>query len=147
MFAKTRICDTNCSDDTDSEFQGSGGWTPNDRILKKHVNKEIKQEKHQRKEKVSASPAKRAKSEPFEIKDFNFNDEENMKDFDGDSLDLKVSPSRVMEPKTKIEMNPSKLKEDDKVKEKEESEESPKCFLMYAAVVGRIGKQLNVTME
>jgi hypothetical protein len=30
MFAKTGICDSDCSDDTDSEFQGSCGWTPND---------------------------------------------------------------------------------------------------------------------
>jgi hypothetical protein len=53
---------------------------------------------------VSASPAKKAKSEPFEIKDFNFDGEVNVEDFNGDSPDLKVSPFRVMKPKTKIEI-------------------------------------------
>jgi len=70
-----------------------------------------------------------------------------MEDFDGESSYLRVSPNRVMKPATKIEMKPSKLKQDNKVKEKEESEEPPKWFLMYAAVVGRIEKQLNATME
>jgi hypothetical protein len=149
MFAKTGIPDpeTDCSDDTGSEFQGSGGYTLNDRTLRKHVYKEIKQEKHQREEKVSASPAKRAKSEPFEIEDFNFDGKGNMEDFDADNLDLKVLPFRVMKPETKIEMKPSKLKDDYKVNEKEESEEPPKWFLTYAAVVGRLEKQFNVTME
>jgi len=121
MFAKTGIPDpeTDCSDDTDSEFQGSGGYTPNDRTLRKHVFKEIKQEKHQREERVSASPAKRAKSEPFEVGDFDFDGEDNMEDFDVGNLDLKVSPLRVMKPKIKIGMKPSKLKADYKVKEKE----------------------------
>jgi hypothetical protein len=43
MFAKTGIPDpeTDGSDDTDSEFQGSGGYTPNDRTLRKHVFMEI----------------------------------------------------------------------------------------------------------
>jgi hypothetical protein len=70
-----------------------------------------------------------------------------MEDFDGYSPDLKVSHNRVMKPVTKNEMKPSKVKEDDKVKEKEESEEPPKWFLTYAVVVGRIEKQLNATME
>jgi len=35
------------------------------------------------------------------------------------------------------------FKEDDKVKEKEESEEPPKWFLMYAAVVTRIEKAIK----
>jgi hypothetical protein len=52
-----------------------------------------------------------------------------------------------MKPVTKIEMKPSTLKEDDKVKEKEESEEPPKWFLSYAAVLGRIENQLKATME
>jgi hypothetical protein len=94
MFAKTGIPDseTDYSDVTDSEFQGSGGYTPNDRTLRKHVYQEIKQEKHQREERVSISPAKRAKSEPFEIEDFNFDGKDNMEDFDADNLDLKVHP-------------------------------------------------------
>jgi hypothetical protein len=46
-----------------------------------------------------------------------------------------------MKPVTKIDMKPSTLKEDDKVKEKEESEEPPKWFLVDAVVVGRIEKQ------
>ena len=38
MFAKTGIPDpeTDCSYDTDSEFQGSGGYTLNDRTIRKH---------------------------------------------------------------------------------------------------------------
>jgi len=62
MFAKTGIPDpeTDCSYDTDSEFQGSGGYTLNGRTLRKHVLKEIKQEKHQREETVSASLAKKS---------------------------------------------------------------------------------------
>ena len=60
---------------------------------------------------------------------------------------LKRKPSRVMKPKIKIGMKPSKLKDDYKVKEKEESEEPPKWFQAYAAAVGRLEKQLNVTME
>jgi len=113
MFAKSGIRDTDCSDDTDSEFQGSCGWTPNDRTLRKHVNKEIKHKTHQREEKVSASPAKRAKSEPFAIEDFYFDNEMPMENFNGDSPDLRVSrvsPNRVMKPETKIEMKPSNLK-------------------------------------
>ncbi len=119
--------------------------------MRKHVNKEIKHKTHQREEKVSASPAKRAKSEPFAIEDFYFDNEMPMENFNGDSPDLRVSrvsPNRVMKPETKIEMKPSKLKEDDKVKEKEESEEPPKWFQAYAeAAVGRLEKLLNVTME
>jgi len=52
-----------------------------------------------------------------------------------------------MKPKIKSGMKPSKLKDDYKVKEKEESEEPPKWFQVYAAAVGRLEKQLNVTME
>jgi len=91
MFAKTGIPDPEAdgSDDTDSEFQGSGGYTLNGRTLRKHVFKEIKQEKHQREETVSASPAKRVKSEPIEIDDFDFDGEDNMEDFDAGNLDLK----------------------------------------------------------
>ena len=60
---------------------------------------------------------------------------------------IKRKPSRVMKPILKIGMKPSKLKDDYKVKEKEESEEPPKWFQAYAAAVGRLEKQLNVTME
>jgi hypothetical protein len=48
MFAKSGIPNSDCSDDTDSEFHGSVGYTPNDRTLRKHVNKEINQEKTSR---------------------------------------------------------------------------------------------------
>jgi hypothetical protein len=61
---------------------------------------------------------------------------------------IKRKPSRVMKPILKIGMKPSKLKDDYKVKEKEESEEPPKWFQAYAeAAVGRLEKLLNVTME
>ena len=60
------------------------------------------------------------------MEDFNFDGEDNMEDFDADNLNLKVSPFRVMKSETKIEIKPSKLKDDYKVKEKEESEEPPK---------------------
>ena len=48
MFAKTGKPDpeTDVGDYTDSDFLGSCGWTPNDRTLRKHANKDIKQEKH-----------------------------------------------------------------------------------------------------
>ncbi len=82
MFAKTGIPDpeTDGSDDTDSEFLGSCGWTPNDRTLRKHANKDIKQEKHQRDETLGASPATRAKSDLIEIDDFDLDDEDNIED-------------------------------------------------------------------
>jgi len=52
-----------------------------------------------------------------------------------------------VKPEIKTEMKPSTLKDDYKVKEKQEPEVPPKCFQAYAAVVGRLEKQLNVTME
>ncbi len=71
------------SDDSDSEFLGScAGWTPNDRSLRKYVPKDIKQEKHQRDKTLGTFPAKRAKSDPIEIDDFDLGDEDNIKDFD-----------------------------------------------------------------
>jgi hypothetical protein len=51
-----------------------------------------------------------------------------------------------MKPKIKTGMKPSKLKDDCKVKEKQEPEEPPKWFQAYAAVVGRLEKQWNVTL-
>jgi len=151
MFAKTGIPDpeTDGSDDTDSEILGSyAGWTPNDRSLRKHVSKDnIKQEKHQRDKTLGASPAKRAKSDPIEIDDFDLDDEDNIEDFDVGNLDLKVSPLKFMKPVIKTGMKPSKLKDDYKVKEKQESEKPPKWFQVYAAAVGRLEKQLNVSME
>ncbi len=39
---------------------------------------------------MSASPAKRAKSKPIEIDDFDFDREDDTEDFDGGNLDLKV---------------------------------------------------------
>jgi len=104
MFAKTGIPDpeTDGSDDTGSELLGScAGWTPNDRSLRKHEPKDIKQEKHQRDETLGASPAKRAKSDPIEIDDFYLNDEDNIEDFDAGNLDLKVSPLKFMKPEIK----------------------------------------------
>jgi hypothetical protein len=85
MFAKTGIPDleTDGSDDTDSEFLGSGGYTLNDRTLRKHVPKDIKQEKQKRDEKVSVPPAKKAKSELFKVDECYFNNEMPMEDFDG----------------------------------------------------------------
>ena len=38
---------------------------------------------------MSTSPVKRAKSEPIEIDDFDFDGEDNMEDFDAGNLDLK----------------------------------------------------------
>ncbi len=52
-----------------------------------------------------------------------------------------------MKPEIKTEMKPSNLKSDFKVKEKQEPEKPPKWFQAYAAVVGRLEKQLIVTME
>jgi hypothetical protein len=63
------------------------------------------------------------------------------------NLDLKVSPLKFMKPVIKTGMKPSKLKDDYKVKEKQESEKPPKWFQVYAAAVGRLEKQLNVSME
>jgi hypothetical protein len=150
MFAKTGIPDpeSDGSHDSDSEFLGScAGWTPNDRTLRKHVPKDIKQEKHQRDETLGASPAKRAKSDPIEIYDFYLDDGDNIEDFNVGNLDLKVSPLKLMKPEIKTGMKNSKLKDDYKVKGKQEPEEPPKWFQAYAAVVERLEKQLNVTME
>jgi hypothetical protein len=150
MFAKTGTPDpeAGCSDDSDSEFLGScAGWTPNDRSLRKYVPKDIKQEKHQRDKTLGTFPAKRAKSDPIEIDDFDLDDGDNIEDFDMGNLDLKVSPLKFAKPEIKTGMKPSKLKDDYKVKEKQEPEEPPKWFQAYAAVVGRLEKQLNVTME
>jgi hypothetical protein len=96
MFAKTDIPDpeTDGSDDSDSEFLGScAGRTPNDRSLRKHVLKDIKQEKHQRDETPGASPAKRAKSDLIEIDDFDLDDGDNIEDFNAGNLDLRSDPT------------------------------------------------------
>ena len=110
-------------------------------------SKEIKQEKHQREEQESASPAKKARSESFEMEDFNFADDGSLEDIYGESPDLKVSPPKIMKPNTEVEEKHLKLKEDDRVKGKEESEEPPKWFATFAATVTRIEKKLNTTME
>jgi len=52
-----------------------------------------------------------------------------------------------VKPEIKTGMKLSNLKSDYKVTEKWEPEEPPKWFQTYAAVVGRIEKQLIVTME
>jgi hypothetical protein len=54
---------------------------------------------------------------------------------------------RIMKPDTKIEGKHLKLKEDDRVKGKEESEEPPKWFATFSATVTRIEKKLNATTE
>ena len=73
--------------------------------MRKHVPKDIKQEKHQRDETLGSSPAKRAKSDPIEIDDFDLDDEDNIEDFDVGNLDLKVSPLKFMKPEIKTGMN------------------------------------------
>ena len=42
MIEKSGIHDSDVSDESDGDFQGSGGWTPNYRTLREHVPKEIK---------------------------------------------------------------------------------------------------------
>ncbi len=95
---------------------GMGSRTPSRLSLGlKHVFKEIKQEKHQRDETLNASPAKRAMSDPIEKDDFDLNDEDNIEDFNAGNLDLKISRLRFLNPKIKIGMKPSKLKDDFKI--------------------------------
>jgi hypothetical protein len=150
MFAKTGIPDAenDGSSDSDSEFLGScAGWTENDRTLRRHTPKAIKKEKHQRDETMGVSPPKKVKSDPIEIDDFDYDDGDVNKDFEADTLDLKDSSLKPAKPEIKTGMKPSNLRSDYKVTEKQESEEPPKWFQAYAAVVGRLEKQLIVTME
>ena len=67
--------------------------------------------------------------------------------FEADTLDLKDSSLKAAKPEIKTGMKPSNLKSDYNVTEKQEPEEPPKWFQAYAAVVGRLEKQLIVTME
>ena len=150
MFAKTGIPDAenDGSGDSDSEFLGScAGWTENDRTLRRHTPKAIKKEKHQRDETMGVSPSKKVKSDPIEIDDFDFDDRDVNEDFKADTLDLKDSSLKAAKPEIKTGMKPSNLKSDYKVTEKQEPEEPPKWFQAYAAVEGRLEKQLINTME
>ena len=150
MFAKTGIPDTenDGSGDSDSDFQGScAGWTENDRTLRKHTPKAIKKEKHQRDETMGATPSKKAKSDLIDIDDCVLDDGDDIEDFDVGKLDVKDSSLKFVKPEIRTGMKPSNLKSDYKVTEKQEPEEPPKWFQAYAVVVGRLEKQLIVTME
>ena len=96
---------------------------------------------------MGASPSKKAKSDPIDIDDFDLDDGDDIGDFDAGTLDLKDSYLKNVKPEIKTGMKPSNLKRDEKVTEKQEPEEPPKSFQVYAAVVGRLEKQLIVTME
>jgi hypothetical protein len=148
MFAKTDIPDAenDGSGDSDSEFLGScAGWTENDRTLRRHTPKAKK--KHQRDETMGVSPSKKVKSDLIDVDDFDFDDGEDNEDFEADTHDLKDSCLKAVKPEIKTGMKPSNLKSDYKFTEKREPEEPPKWFQTYAAVVGRIEKQLIVIME
>jgi hypothetical protein len=69
------------------------------------------------------------------------------KEFEEETHELKVSCLKPVKPEIMTGMKPSNLKSDYKVAEKQEPEEPPKWFKSYAASVGRIEKQLLVTME
>jgi hypothetical protein len=115
MFAKTGIPDTEIdgSGDSDSDFLGScGGWTENDRTLRKHTPKAIKKEKHQRDETMAASPSKKAKSDPIDVDVFYFDDVDEPEDFDAGTFDLKDSSLKFVKPEIKTAMKPSNLKSD-----------------------------------
>ena len=145
MFAKTGIPDAgdDGSGDSDSEFVGScAGWTENDRTLRKHTPRAKKQGKHQRDETMDISPSKKTRNDPIDVDDFDFDDGEDNKELGEETYELKPVKPEIM-----TGMKPSNLKSDYKVAEKQEPEEPPKWFQAYAAVVGRLEKQLIVTME
>ena len=96
---------------------------------------------------MGVSPSKKVKSNPIDVNDFDFDDGEDNEDFEVDTHDLKVSCLKPVKPEIMTGMKPSNLKRDYKVAEKQEPEEPPKWFQSYAAAVGRIEKQLIVTME
>jgi hypothetical protein len=96
---------------------------------------------------MGVSPSKKAKSDLIDIDDFDLDDGENNEDFEAGTLDLKDSSLKIAKPEIKTGMKPSNLKSDYNVTEKQEPEEPPKWFQAYAAVVGRLEKQLIVTME
>ena len=95
---------------------------------------------------MGVSPSKKAKSDPIDIDDFDLDGGDVNKDFDAGTLDLKDSSLKIAKPEIKTGMKPSNLKSDYKVTEKHEPEEPPKWFQAYAAVVGRLEKQWNVTL-
>ena len=96
---------------------------------------------------MGVSPSKKAKNDPIDVDDFDFDDWVDNKDFEEDTHDLKVSCLKPVKPEITTGMKPSNLKSDYKVTKKQEPEEPPKWFQGYAAAVGRIEKQLLVTME
>ena len=96
---------------------------------------------------MGVSPSKNVKSDPIVVDDFDFDDGDDNEDFEADTHDLKDSSLKAAKPEIKTGMKPSNLKSDYKVTEKQEPEEPPKWFQAYAAVVGRLEKQLIVTME
>ena len=81
------------------------------------------------------------------IDDFDLDDGYDIRDFDAGKLDLKDSSLKFVKPEIKTGMKTSNLKSDYKVTEKQEPEETPQWFQAYAAVVGRLEKQLIVIME
>jgi len=96
---------------------------------------------------MDVSPSKKAKNDPIDVDDFDFDDGVDNKDFEEDTHDLEVSCLKPVKPEIMTGMKPSNLKIDYKVAEKQEPEEPPKWFQSYAAAVERIEKQLIVTME
>ncbi|MFN9904336.1 MAG: hypothetical protein ACK55Z_37280, partial [bacterium] len=99
------------SDDSDSEFLGRcAGWIENDRTLRKQTPRGKKQEKHQRDETMDVSPSKKAKNDPIDVDDFDFDDGEDNKDFEEDTHDLKVSCLKAVKPGITTGMKPSKFR-------------------------------------
>ena len=96
---------------------------------------------------MGASPSKKAKSDPIDVDDFYLDDGDELEDFDAGTLDLKKSSLKFVKLEMKTGMKHSNLKSDYKVTEKHEPEEPPKWFQAYAVVVGRLEKQMIVTME
>ena len=132
MFAKTGIPDAEDDGSSDSD----------DRTLRKQTPRGKKQEKHQRDETMDISPSKKTRNDPIDVDDFDFDDGVDNKEFEEETHELKPVKPEIM-----TGMKPSNLKSDYKVAEKQEPEEPPKWFQSYAAAVGRIKKQLIVTME
>ena len=96
---------------------------------------------------MGVSLSKKVKSDTIDVDDFDFDDGEDNEDFEEDTHDLKDSCLKAVKPEITTGMKPSKFKSDYKVTEKQEPEETPQWFQAYAAVVGRLEKQLIVTME
>jgi hypothetical protein len=93
---------------------------------------------------MGVSPSKKAKNDPIDVDDFDFDDGEVNKDFEEDTHDLKDSCLKAVKHEITTGMKPSKFKSYYKVTEKQEPEEPPKWFHAYAA---RIEKQLEELKE